>query len=76
MANNPTVSIDPCACPLCGKPNQCAMAQASLTGEVAAPCWCVNVSFSPELLARVPAAAQRKACICLACATQTQIHTP
>jgi hypothetical protein len=33
-------------------------------------CWCVNVSFSAELLARVPAQAERKACICQACATR------
>jgi hypothetical protein len=34
-----------------------------------AACWCLTVDFSPELIARVPAAAQRKACICQSCAT-------
>ena len=64
--------IDACACPLCGKPNQCAMEVAKQTGEPVATCWCVHVTFSPELIARVPTAAQRKACICNACAAKDQ----
>ncbi len=63
-------SIDACACPLCGQPNQCAMEVAKATGQTVTRCWCVNVSFSPELLTQVPAASQRKACICQACATK------
>ncbi len=59
--------VDACACPLCGQPNQCAMEVAKATGQPIAKCWCVNVSFSAELLAKVPAAAQNKACICQAC---------
>ncbi len=70
MADDSIVSVDPCACPLCGRPNLCAMEIAKTTGQPVAACWCVNVTFSPELLARVPAAAQQKACICQACATQ------
>ncbi|WP_310610541.1 cysteine-rich CWC family protein [Limnohabitans sp.] len=62
--------LDACACPLCGQPNQCAMEAAKATGQAAATCWCVNVSFSPELLAQVPATSQRQACICQACATK------
>jgi hypothetical protein len=62
--------VDACACPLCGQHNQCAMEVAKVTGQPIAKCWCVNVSFSPELLAKVPAAAQNKACICQACATK------
>jgi hypothetical protein len=31
-------------------------------------CWCTQLDFSPELLARVPREAQRQACICAACA--------
>jgi Cysteine-rich CWC len=49
------------------------MEVAKTTGEPVAKCWCVNVSFSPELLAKVPAAAQNKACICQACAAK-DIH--
>lgn len=56
--------IDPGRCPLCGGANGCAMA----AGEHDAPCWCAQVGFAPELLARVPAAAQGLACICRRCA--------
>jgi len=66
--------IEACACPLCGKPNQCAMEVAKQTGQPITTCWCVNVAFSPELIARVPVAAQRKACICKACATQDRAN--
>ena len=60
----------PDRCPLCGEPNGCAMAAGASGSEstCAQPCWCVNARFSPELLARVPAAAQRVACICARCA--------
>lgn len=61
----------PTVCPLCGLPNRCAMEQARLTGvPEAGPCWCTRVAFAPDLLARVPAQAQGKACICEACARQ------
>ncbi|WP_310614301.1 cysteine-rich CWC family protein [Limnohabitans sp.] len=63
-----SASVDSCACPLCGQPNQCAMEVGKANGQPVAKCWCVDVSFSPELLAKVPAAAQNKACICQACA--------
>jgi len=67
--HTPEPAIDPCRCPLCGQPNACAneIARAG-TGAERAPCWCTTVTFAPELLARVPAEAQRKACICAACA--------
>jgi hypothetical protein len=38
------------------------------TGQAQPPCWCTQVDFSAELLARVPAPAQRLSCICAACA--------
>lgn len=38
------------------------------TGLKQGPCWCVSAAFPPDLLARVPAAAQGTACICAACA--------
>ena len=64
-------TLDPCRCPLCGGPNACAMTQPE--GERAAgPCWCVSVTFSQELLQRVPPQAQRKACICPACVQASQ----
>ena len=51
-------TIDPTRCPICQEPNVCAMEVAKATGQPIAECWCVNVSFSAELLAKVPAAAQ------------------
>ncbi|MEZ5620265.1 MAG: cysteine-rich CWC family protein [Burkholderiaceae bacterium] len=56
--------LDPGRCPLCGGANGCAMA----AGDHDAPCWCTQVGFAPELLARVPAAARGLACICRRCA--------
>lgn len=38
------------------------------TGEAQGPCWCTQVDFDAAVLARVPPAAQRLACICAACA--------
>ncbi|MBE7940430.1 MULTISPECIES: cysteine-rich CWC family protein [Ramlibacter] len=61
---------DPRLCPLCGQPNQCAAERRRETGQPQAPCWCVSAHFPPELLARVPADARDRACICPACAGQ------
>jgi hypothetical protein len=44
------------------------MERARTSGEAQPPCWCTQVDFSAELLARVPAQAQGLACICPACA--------
>jgi hypothetical protein len=38
------------------------------TGVKQDACWCTRLDFSAELLARVPAEAQRRACLCPACA--------
>jgi hypothetical protein len=38
------------------------------TGQQQGPCWCTEVDFSAELLARVPAEAKDQACICPSCA--------
>ncbi|MBP7453432.1 MAG: cysteine-rich CWC family protein [Ottowia sp.] len=62
--------VDPARCPLCGGSNGCSMEQARATGQAPAPCWCMQASFAPELLDRVPAAARRMACICARCAAQ------
>ncbi|MBA4255733.1 MAG: hypothetical protein C0445_07655 [Polaromonas sp.] len=64
---------DPGCCPVCGQPNQCAMELARQTGAASTePCWCTQVNFSAELLARVPAQAQGLACICARCARAAQ----
>lgn len=55
-------------CPLCGRPNACAMEVERVTGASQPPCWCMDVDFGAELLARVPPAARRLACICARCA--------
>jgi hypothetical protein len=44
------------------------MEQALASGQPQPPCWCTQVDFSAELLARVPPAAQGLVCICEACA--------
>jgi hypothetical protein len=59
-------------CPLCGEPNRCANEVERATGVKQDACWCTQVDFSAELLARVPPEAQRLACICPACARRGQ----
>ena len=59
--------VDATCCPLCGQSNQCAMAAGPDSQISNEPCWCVQESFPAALLASVPAAAQRKACICQRC---------
>jgi hypothetical protein len=67
----------PDLCPLCGGGNACAEEQRRLTGQPQGPCWCTQVDFGADLLARVPAEAQRKACICAACAAlQAPVAAP
>ena len=64
MATEATlIPVDPAICPLCGRPNSCARAADPNSTK----CWCGQEVFPPELLARVPEEAARKACICLDC---------
>ncbi|MEO8203929.1 MAG: cysteine-rich CWC family protein [Betaproteobacteria bacterium] len=58
------LTLDASRCPLCGGANACVMESAS-PGE---PCWCQRAEFGEALLAQVPEAARRKACICARCA--------
>jgi hypothetical protein len=60
--------VDPSRCPLCGQPNRCAMELEREHGVPQGPCWCTQVDFGAELLARVPPGARERACICAACA--------
>ena len=60
--------VSPQNCPLCGQPNQCAMEVQLATGIQQPPCWCTQVQFPKDLLARVPEQALGKACVCAACA--------
>ena len=61
-------ALTPALCPLCGQPNRCAMELERETGVKQEACWCTRATFGPELLARVPPEAQRRAFICPACA--------
>jgi hypothetical protein len=61
---------EPALCPLCGRPNRCAQEVERATGQPQPPCWCTQVEFTPQLLARVPAPKKGLACICPACAAQ------
>ncbi|EKO3451146.1 cysteine-rich CWC family protein [Vibrio fluvialis] len=64
-------NVDPLICPLCGNGNACVNLS---TGDVTKSCWCndPNITFSQELLDRVPKDAKRKACICKTCALKFQ----
>jgi hypothetical protein len=64
----PLPLVDPTACPVCGKPNLCAMEIQKSTGVEQGPCWCTHVDFSRELLARIPVEQQGLSCICASCA--------
>jgi hypothetical protein len=59
---------DPSRCPLCGAANRCAMEVERATGVKQEACWCAGERFGADLLARVPPAAQGRACLCQACA--------
>lgn len=61
-------AIDPSRCPLCGQANRCAMEAERLTGVEQPPCWCTQVHFGAEVMARIPAQALGQTCVCAACA--------
>ena len=61
---------DAALCPLCARPNRCAMEIERETGQPQPPCWCTQVDFSGDLLEQVPAEARGQACICAACAAR------
>ena len=59
----------PDRCPLCGQANECQLAtQDAYKG----PCWCMDETFPPELLARIPEEARGCACICQHCVADVQ----
>ena len=58
-------AINPVLCPLCGRDNSCL--PASQKAQPASSCWCMSTEVPAALLARLPAEAQDKACICQAC---------
>ena len=56
-------NLDTSTCPLCGEPNQCALAADPNATE----CWCESEDFPEELLAQIPGEAVRKTCVCQKC---------
>ena len=66
-------SPDPTRCPLCGKPNQCAMEVERETGKKQPPCWCSQVKFEPGVFDEIPQEARGKACVCGACASAREV---
>ena len=68
LMSNGMLPIDPAGCPVCGRANHCAVEIAKAAGRPVKPCWCVDAVFTPELLAKVPQAAQGMACVCPVCA--------
>lgn len=55
-------------CPLCGKPNECAIAEGS--GRVE-DCWCMNTAISSNALAKLPQQEIGRTCICRKCAAMS-----
>jgi hypothetical protein len=59
----PGVGDRPDTCPLCGGPNACGLVAG------AASCWCYEARIPAAVLARIPAEARGRSCICQTCAT-------
>ena len=69
--NPQTTSVNPSLCPLCQKPNLCVMASPKADDSPPQRCWCMDATFTPELLAKIPDTAKHKACVCADCAKNT-----
>ncbi|MFT3813387.1 MAG: cysteine-rich CWC family protein [Acidovorax sp.] len=70
------MTADTTLCPLCGQPNQCAVA----AGLPAEQCWCMSAPISREVLrdalARLPEDQRGQACLCPACGRDMPPETP
>ena len=62
--NQPSGSVDPKRCPLCGNENECGM----LEGQ--GKCWCFTAIIAEAVIGQVPEEARDLACICEKCAKQ------
>lgn len=65
---DPALPLPALRCPLCGGPNECAVAQS---GRCDAPCWCADIAIDPKALAAIPEAERNMACLCPRCAATT-----
>ena len=63
MNTKPDPAINTSICPLCGEPNQCAMA----ADPDAEKCWCGDKEFPRELLVQIPQKTVRRTCVCAKC---------
>lgn len=61
-------------CPLCGAENDCAVVRCGTA--TCADCWCAGITIADDVLARIPAAARDKACLCRRCATGLSSPNP
>ncbi|MDO8771777.1 MAG: cysteine-rich CWC family protein [Burkholderiaceae bacterium] len=66
----PETTLNPSACPLCGKLNLCAMEVERATGQKQGPCWCTTAQFDAALLARIPSEKRNLTCVCADCAQE------
>lgn len=55
--------MDNATCPICGKSNNCALAE----GRNPKDCWCMNVEFPKEVFDKIPKDKKDKACVCQSC---------
>jgi hypothetical protein len=46
------------------------------TGAQQGPCWCAELHFGPDLLARIPQSARGMSCVCAACASAAALKEP
>lgn len=58
--------VDPTRCPLCSRPNRCALATPG--ADTGPDCWCFTTPLDPRTLQRLPAELRNRACLCPACA--------
>ena len=72
MTENSITDVNQRACPMCNGDNNCESEDAKAEGRPENPCWCRNYKFTEEVLARIPEAAQGKACICEGCISLEQ----
>jgi len=68
--------LDAARCPLCGEANRCAIELERESGQAQGPCWCMQAGVSAQALARIPAEARGRACICARCAVDAVAPEP
>ncbi len=55
--------VEPLICPICNKPNACAVSK----GLSIEACWCLSLSARGTISAAVKAQLRGKACVCQSC---------